>query len=181
MDPDTPHMKVVVFVTTYNGLATGPFISCCGDFLLENAPSFGTTIQEIELYPHCDSGEPTLRTLESMRDRFQDRLTTLPIFRVYRRYRRAFVSYRSCWLYSGKFFGADAHFPDPELFSTLCHEMVSAMDLLGRRIKPADDFNMLEFRAHLQRRLAALPTDAVRLRRLQEAYPQRRADIVPES
>jgi hypothetical protein len=164
-------VQLVAFVTTYNGLSTGPFISCCTDFLSEGIPDLGQTIQEIELYPHCSSRGRSLKTLDSMRERFQDRLkNTLPLAGVYRKSHRAFVSYKSSWCYSNSVFDKQTCFPKLGVFNMLCQEMVLAVNLLSRKIKVQDDFNLPALCTHLQKRLTEIPTNEKNLSKLQQYY-----------
>lgn len=163
-------MRAAVFVTTYNGLAAGPFVSCCIDFLLDEAPNLGAAIDVIELYPHCDTSDPIPPTQSGMVERFESRLQTLPIVRVYRRYRRAFVSYRSAWTHSSAFFGREISHPDLLTFNANTGEMADALDLLRTKFKASDDFDVSAFRSHLRKRMTALPGSVADLERLQAKY-----------
>ena len=59
-------MKTQILTVTYNGMGGHPVLSSAGDFLLLDAPeSFGSAIDEVEIYAHLQSsGRPT-RSLEN--------------------------------------------------------------------------------------------------------------------
>ena len=62
-------MEVVPFVVTYNGMATGPCVKRCVEHLMaDRQRSFGAAIERVDLYPHCQTREPIIAGLESMRD-----------------------------------------------------------------------------------------------------------------
>jgi hypothetical protein len=163
-------MRAAAFVTTYNGLAAGPFISCCVDFLFAELPPLGTLLAELELYPHCVTAESVLPSLETLAARFTERLAELPITGVYRRRRYAFVSYRSAWIYRAGLFGRGVNHPDLSEFSLLTREMADALRLLCKKFRVTDDFDVAAFSAHVGARVASLPTTAGKLRALQSRY-----------
>ena len=67
-------MEVVPFIVTYNGMATGPCVKRCVEYLMaDRQHSFGAAIERVDLYPHCQTREPIIAGLKSMRDRFEAR------------------------------------------------------------------------------------------------------------
>jgi hypothetical protein len=153
-------MEVVPFVVKYNGMTTGPCIKRCVELLMTDAPSFGAAIERVDLYPHCQTREPIIAGLEFMRDRFQDRLATLPFIRFRRKARLFEVAYASAWVHSDAMFGASVVELPPAEFVCLCREFAAALSLIRRRVKRSDAFDMVGFETHLQRRLESLPQQA---------------------
>jgi hypothetical protein len=149
-------VEVVPFIVTYNGMATGPAIKRCVEHLMTDAPTFGTAIEQIDLYAHCQTREPILTGLESMESRFQARLVTLPFIRFRRATRLFEVAYASRWVHSDNTFGSAAELSAAE-FACLCREFAAALSLTRRRIKPSDAFDVVALEAHLQRRLGLVP------------------------
>jgi len=150
-------VKVVAFVVTYNGMATGPCIRGCVEHLMADAPNFGAAIERVDLYPHCQTLDPIIAGLESMLDRFQARLGTLPFIRFRRTARLFEVAYASQWVHSAAMFGsAVVDLPQAE-FACLCREFAAALLLARRRIKQSDAFDVAELQSHLQQRLRLLP------------------------
>ena len=151
-------MKVVPWVVTYNGMATGPCVYRCVEHLLGKRPrSFGSAIKQIELYPHCQTRERTLPTLGGMRKRFQTRLGTLPFVRFFRTRRLLEVAYASAFVHREELFEAANIELSRAEFAGLCREFAAALLLVRRRLKRSDDFDATGLEVHLQRRLELLP------------------------
>lgn len=150
-------MKVVPWVVTYNGMATGPCVCRCIQHLMGKRPrGFGTAIKQVELYPHCQTRDRVLPTLGRMNDRFQTRLDTLPFVRFFRSRRLFQVAYTSAFVHREALFGAAKTKLPPAEFALLCREFAGALLLVRRRLKRTDDFDAAGLEAHLQRRLALL-------------------------
>lgn len=161
-------MEVVPFIVTYNGMATGPAVKRCLEALLGKRPrSFGSAIQRVDLYPHCQTREPIIAGLESMRERFQARLASLPFVRFRRKLRLFEVAYASQLVHSEAMFGSSAAGLFPAEFDCVCREFAVALSLIRRRVTRTDDFDVAGLEAHLQRRLESLPQP-------QTTYPTRR-------
>jgi hypothetical protein len=138
-------------------MATGPCVYRCVEHLLGKPPrSFGAAIEQVELYPHCQTREQTLPTLDGMWDRFQTRLGTLPFVRFFRTRRRFEVAYASAFVHREELFGRAKIELLPAEFILLCREFAAALLLVRRRLKRSDDFDTAE-EAQLQRRLDLLP------------------------
>jgi hypothetical protein len=150
-------VEVVPFVVTYNGMATGPCVKRCAEYLMAGGPgTFGAAVERVELYPHCQTGDPVIAGLESMHDRFQTRLATLPFARFRRKARLFEVSFVSRWIRSEAMFGAAVAELPPAEFRLLCGEFVAALALLRSRVKRSDAFDTAGLEAHVQRRLDSL-------------------------
>jgi hypothetical protein len=150
-------VEIIPFIVTYNGMATGPCIKRCVEYLTAGGPdSFGTAIERIDIYPRCQTRDPFNPGLEFMLDRFRSGLATLPFIRFRRKARLFEVSYASEWVHSSAMFGASTVELSPSEFDCLCREFAAALALVRRRIKKSDDFNVDAFEAHLQRRVKCL-------------------------
>lgn len=150
-------MKIVPFIVTPNGMATGPCIKRCTEYLTTGGSiSFGTAIERIDLYPRCQTRDPIPPGLEYMTDRFQAGLESLPFIRFHRKARLFEISYASEWVHSSEFFGASKTELSTSDFTCLCREFSAALSFVRRRIKKSDDFNVDEFEAHLKRRIESL-------------------------
>jgi hypothetical protein len=154
-------VEVVPFLVTYNGMATGPAIKLCVEFLLGKQPrSFGPAIERVDLCPHCQTREPVIAGLDSMRDRFQARLASLPFVRFRRKLQLFEVAYASQLVHSEAMFGSSKAKLSPADFGCLCREFAAALTLIRRRLKRTDAFDAAGLEAHLQRRLDSLPEGA---------------------
>ena len=121
-------MEIVPFIVTYNGMATGPCIKRCVEYLTAEGPtSFGTAIERIDIYPRCQTRNPIDHGLKFMMDRFQAGLATLPFVRFRRKARLFEVSYASEWVHSSAIFGASTFELPPSKFKCLCREFAAAL------------------------------------------------------
>jgi hypothetical protein len=154
-------VEVVPFVVTYNGMATGPCLKRCMEHLLGKRPrSFGAAIERVELYAHCQTRDPIIHGLESMRDRFHARLATLPLVWFRRARRLLEVAYASQLVHREELFGAAEADLSAAEFVGLCREFAAALLLVRRRLERSDVFDLAGLEEHLQRRLALLPPEA---------------------
>jgi hypothetical protein len=150
-------VKIVPFIVTYNGGATGPCITRCIEYLTAEGPvSFGTAIERIDIYVRCQTRDPIVPGLEFVMDRFQAGLATLPFIRFRRKARLFELAYASEWVHSSAMFGASQIDLPPSEFNCLCREFATALSLVRRRVKKSDDFDVDAFEAHLQRRVESL-------------------------
>lgn len=151
-------MEVVPFVVTYNSMTTGPCINRAVELLLGELPrSFGEAIERVELYPHCQTRDPIILGLASVRDRFQTRLATLPFLRFRRTARLFEVAYVSQLEHREKLFGLTGEDLSSAEFAMLCRECAAAFLLVCRQLKPTDAIDLDALEEHLQQRLALLP------------------------
>ena len=154
-------MKVTPFVVTYSGMATGPSIKRCVEYLMMEAPAtFGSAIEQVDIYAHCQSVEPIIDSLIGMHERFQTRLATLPFLKFNRRARLFEVSYVSQLSHSSSMFGSAETPLSSTEFNCLCREFAGALSLARRRLTRSDVFNIEALDRHLQRRVASLDEDA---------------------
>jgi hypothetical protein len=150
-------VKIVPTIMLYNGFAFGPHIKRCAEYLTAEGPaSFGTAIEQIEIYAYCQTLDPIIPGLESMMERFQDHLAKLPLKTFRRRARLFKVSYASEWVHSSAMFGASVIELSPSEFNCLCREFAAALSSVRSRVKKSDDFDVNAFEKHLQRRVETL-------------------------
>ena len=142
-------------------MAYGPCITRCSDYLApEGADSFGTAIEQIDIYARCQTRDPIIPGLEFMDDRFQAGLKTLPFIRFRRKARLFELSYASDWIHSSEMFGAANIELAPHEFSCLCREFSATLFSMRRRLKKSDDFDVDLFETILQRRVENLDKEA---------------------
>jgi hypothetical protein len=153
------NLEVVPFIVYYNGMATGPCIKRCVDFLMEDGPqTFGNAVERIDLYPRCQTRDQITPDLDFLLVRFQIGLKSLPFIRFRRKTRLFEVSYVSSWVHSSEMFGKSiVDLPKPE-FHCLCLEFANALLLLRKRLKKTDDFDMNAFETQLQTRIDTINT-----------------------
>ena len=149
-------MDVVPFIVTYNGMATGPCMRCIERLMSGAPPSFGTLIERVDIYAHCQTREPLISGLASMYGRFQDRLATMPYLRLRRSTRLFEVAYASQLMHSKSMFGAEESVLSPADFRLACREFAGALSLIRRRVRRSDDFDIDGLDEHLRRRLESL-------------------------
>ncbi len=153
-------MKIFAYIVTYNGGGSGPCIMQCVEYLTAGGPAtFGTAIEQIEIYPRCQTRDPIAPGCEFLMDRFQAGLATLPFIRFRRKPKLFEVSYASEWLFSKEMFGAEMIELPPSEFNCLVREFAAALSLVRRRVKKSDDFDVDGFEAHLQCRVEDLGRD----------------------
>jgi hypothetical protein len=150
-------LRIVPFIVTYNGGATGPCIDRCVEHLTAEGPSsFGTAIERVDIYIRCQTRDQMVPGLEFLMDRFQAGLATLPFIRFRRKARLFELSYASEWVHSSEMFGASKIELPPTEFNCLCRELAAVLSLVRRRVKKSDDFDIDAFETHLQRRVRSL-------------------------
>jgi hypothetical protein len=150
-------LKIVPFIVTYNGGATGPCINRCVEYLTAEGPaSFGTAVERIDICIRCQTRAPIVPGLEFLMDRFQAGLATLPFIRFRRKARLFDLSYASKWVHSSEMFAASMIELPLSEFDCLCRELAAVLSFVLRRVKKSDGFDVDAFEAHLQRRVESL-------------------------
>ncbi len=162
-------MKIYVQIVTYNEGGGHPAISYLGDYLLLGAPaSFGSAIENVDIYAHFQSKERPKSTLESLADRFRTRIETLPLLWFKRKRRLIEIAYFCKFAYAEDVFEPKSKRLSLSLFHEGCREIVTALSLIQKRLKRSDDFDFGAFDSYLQRRLDELPTSVPALRTVLE-------------
>ncbi len=153
-------MEVVPFIVTYNGMAAGPCVNRCAEYVMSAAPqSFGAAIERVDIYAHCQTSEAITSSLRSMDKRFQVRLATLPYLRFRRKARLFEIAYASQFVFAEKLFESDEAVLSLTDFDRLCCEFAEALALIRRRVKPSDDFDLDGLDLHIRRRIQSLGTE----------------------
>lgn len=142
-------VKIDLNLVSYNGMGGHPTLSFVGDLLLGlPRPSFGTAVGQIEAYAHLDSDGPTLPTLGPLRQRFRERVATMPQAWFRRKTKRIELAYHS------RLGSADdllerkskrAGSEDIPLARRACAELAAALDAVRKRIRTTDDFDTVAF------------------------------------
>jgi uncharacterized protein YfeS len=174
----------ILFVT-YNGGGGHPVLSWIGDFLLlESHNRLGKAISKIELYPRVLSRGHPEKTLGSLFERFQDGLNELPRIWFKRKKGLVEIAYQCQIIDADEILGeSKPKTVTYSQFGAACHEVVAVLKLLGKRLKPTDDFDFSAFERHLEKRLIHLPSTNKELARviaeLKNAERRRRASDSP--
>ena len=156
-------MRVSVNLVWYNGMGGHPAISYAGEFLLlGRANLFGSAFEKMEFYPHIPSLHPN-QTLLELHARFDERVRELPRSWIKRKLRRIEISYSSELGTEEDLVGERQSEFSPSQFSLACHEIVSALNIVERKIKPSDDIHWTELKSHFDGRLKQLPKTAIEL------------------
>lgn len=156
-------VRISINLVWYNGMGGHPAISYAGDFLLlGGANSYGSGIESIEFYPHIPSSHRN-QSLEMLSIRFDERVRELPKSWIKRKLRRIEISYNSELGTEEQLVGKGQLAFSPSQFSLACREIVSALNVVERKIKPSDDIRWTELKSHFDRRLEQLPEKDVEL------------------
>ena len=151
-------MEIRPFVVTSTGMAFGPCIQECADFLVEKSLDFGSAVSLVELYLHCESADEMNPRLEFMVDRFNDQIKSLPKIWFRRKKHQIDISFRSQWIHRKEFFGSKHIKLCDNEFQILCKELADAFCLIEKRIKRSDSFETARFLEHINSQLEKLAT-----------------------
>lgn len=142
-------VKIDLHLVSYNGMGGHHTLSFVGDLLLGlPRPSFGTAVGQIEAYAHLDSDGSTLPTLERLRQRFRDRVATMPQAWFRRKTKRIELAYHSRLgsaddLLKGK--SRRTGSKDIPLIRRAYSELAAALEVVRKRVRPTDDFDTAGF------------------------------------
>jgi hypothetical protein len=160
-------MNLDLWLVKYNGMGGHPVVSYIGDFLLpDSSESFGSAIETVEIYAHLASAGQPRKTLESMAESFRERLAKLPQTRFKRKARVFEIAYHSKLGDGEEMLKWQPDFISLEMFHEGCREIVTAVSLIGPRLKRTDDFDFRAFESYLRRRLDEVPTSVAELRKV---------------
>jgi hypothetical protein len=158
-------MNINVLLVTYNGMGGHPALSYVGNFLLIGAPaSFGPAITTVDIYVHFQSSGPPKEGLESLRERFQKRLTTLPLAWFKRKKHLFEIAYFSRIGTAEELFEREPRVVSLSQFRDACCEIVSMLLTMRRRLRVSDDFCIEAFESFMQERLSELPSRVTELK-----------------
>ena len=158
-------MKITFSLVTYNGMGGHPALSFVGDFLLLEAPtSFGEALATVDIYAHLQSSGPPLETLKSLRERFRERLKTLPLAWFRRKKCLLEIAYFSRVGTAEELLEQESKVISLIQFCDACREVVSLLSIIRKRLKKGDDFDKEALDSYLLRRLTELPTSVEELK-----------------
>jgi uncharacterized protein YfeS len=160
---------------TYNIYGGHATLSLLQDFLLTDAPRFGTAITELTVTFHFASSGSSASSLEDLYAKFHADRLKLPKV-VFRRNRGKMSIDVSSNLIDGSEWARHRSISLP-LFRAAFAETVEAFRLMGRRLTAKDDFNLDAFLDHCLRMGERIPTDEEAFATLTTHLQERRAAI----
>lgn len=131
-------MEFYVMAKSYNCYGGHTTLSPIGQFLLQDAPAFGDAIKEITVTLHFPSSGPAKKTLEQLLDRHNSHRATLPKI-TYRRVKGKVEIDVASDLMDGRDWKPSPRLSLP-LFARGVDEVIHALSLMGKRLKPTDAF-----------------------------------------
>lgn len=149
-------MQLYIYAKSYNSWGGNPHLSLAGDFLLQNAPSFGGAINEIEITLVLPDRGPPKATLERSFEAHHQCRATLPKLTFHRAKKRVEIV-----IASEAMDGRDWKFTTRvslPIFSQGCVDIIKALQLLEKRIKSSDDFDLHALLSHCAGLQAQIPT-----------------------
>jgi hypothetical protein len=169
-------MKFYLLAKAYNLYGGHITLSLIPDFLLMDAPQFGPAIRELTLTLHFETSHfRGHRSFAEAYVQFHADRAKLPTT-VFRRNREsAAIDYPSDLMDGSKWTRKSKL--SLSVFLAGVDETLTALSLLGARIKPTDDFAFNEFMAFCHSRKASLPTSNEALRSLALEIAQREEAI----
>ena len=149
-------MDFHVMIRTYNIYGGHPTLSLIPDFLLGDADDFGTAVSELTVTFHFPDAGPARKTLEQMFADFHANRHSLPKV-VFRRKRGQASIDVASGLLDGSEWEQRRGLSLP-LFTAGVAETITALELLRKRMIPADDFNLETFLAHCRQAQTRMPS-----------------------
>lgn len=136
-------MDFYVMAKSYNCYGGHTTLSQIGRFLLRDAPDFGDAIKEITVTLHFPNSGPAKKTLEQLLDRHNSHRATLPKI-TYRRVKGKVEIDVASDLIDGRDWKPSPRLSLP-LFAQGVDEVIRALSLMGKRLKPTDAFEYHAF------------------------------------
>ncbi len=154
-------MKFYVMCKSYNCYGGHTTLSPIGDFLLQGSPEFGDAIKEITVTLHFAHSGPPKKTLEQLLDRHNRHRATLPKI-TYRRAKQRIEIDIASELMDGRDWKPSPRLSLP-LFERGVDEVVHALWLMDKRLKPTDAFDLDAFLSQCEsaRRRIPISEDAL--------------------
>lgn len=150
-------MKIWVNFHTYNSYGGHSSLSLVGQYFAADLPPMGSAIEEIDVHVYFKSSAGPKRTLESVFERYERFLPSLPEAKFFRKKAKLEISYLSRLGGSEVVNGYGP--PKLEIFVAGAREIAGKLDMIREKLKPADDFRVEAFFEALRRKLDALPKD----------------------
>lgn len=160
---------------SYNSYGGHSTLSLIPDFLLTDAPLFGTAIAELTVTFHFATSGPPRPSLENLYAKFHADRLKLPKVAFRRSHGKMSID-----VSSNLIDGSDLELfrgVSLPLFRAAVAEITEALRLMGLRLTKRDDFNLDAFLAHCLRREERLPRDEGTMTALAAELEERRAAI----
>jgi uncharacterized protein YfeS len=170
-----PPLEFYVMACSYNTYGGHATLSLIGDFIVADAPEFGTGVTELTVHFNFPHSGPPRSTLERDYDKFHANLRTLPKV-VFRRKRGKAVIDIASQLLDGK----DLEWPTKlsvSLFRGGFEETVAALNLLRPRLTSKDLFSLDALLDHCRGREVDLPGSDEALAALKSELDRRKAEL----
>jgi uncharacterized protein YfeS len=154
-------MELYVMAKSYNGYGVHTSISPVLSFLLQGTSGFGDAINELSVTLHFATAGPAEKTLESHHDDHHRNRKTLPKV-VFRRARG-----QMCIDIASDLMDGDDWKPSPLLslpiFAGAVEEVIGALTLMKKRLKPSDAFDLEGFLTHCNEARKLIPATSEEL------------------
>lgn len=173
-------MNCSVQIVFYNGMSGHPAISYAGQFLLNAAgDDFAPDVKEIELYAHVPS-ENHSESTQSMWQRFEERIDTLPLAWIKRRESLVEVSYRSKLGTEEQLVGEDRMASTTTMFEKACVEVIEAFTFASVRLKNVEGIAWDKLLRHMSQRLNHVPSNDSQLKTVLRAlHAEEKQQLLP--
>jgi hypothetical protein len=155
-------VEASLYFVTYLAMGGHPSLSFIGDFLLSDAEkSFGSAVEKIDFYLHVDRRDRPLAAGDSLSERFEAHIRSLPNAWFKRRKRRIELSYASQLGFAEELLFQKNRHITVEQFDAGCREVVGNIPIIRTKLGVIDDFDFDALHAHVKRRVEQVPaTDA---------------------
>lgn len=170
-----PPLDFYVMARTYNSYGGHATFSLIPDFLLADAPLFGTAIAELTVTFHFATSGPPRSTLENLYAKFHADRLKLPKVAFHRSRGKMSID-----VASNLIDGSDRELyrgVSLPLFRRAITETVEALRLMRSRVTKGDDFNLDAFLSHCLHCEELIPRDEEAMATLTTELMQRRAAV----
>jgi uncharacterized protein YfeS len=170
-----PLFEFYVMARTYNSFGGHSTLSLIPDFLIAEAPSFGSAISELTVTFHFPTSGPPRSSLENLYAQFHADRLKLPKVAFGRNRGKMSIDVSSKLID-----GSEREFyrgPSLSLFSGAYHETVESLKLMGSKLTRKDEFEFDSFMRHCLQCEARIPRDEEALSTLVTRLNERRAAI----
>lgn len=157
-------MKLHILAKSYDTHGAHSTLSPIGDFLLKDAPNFGDAVEEISITLCFHDSGPAKRGLQGLLEQHQTYRASLPKV-TYRKSKRLFEIEIPSELMDGRDWRSSEKISLP-LFQAGVKEVCHALQLIKKRLTAADQFDVVAFLNHCEKRKNAIPTSLAALQAL---------------
>jgi len=163
-------MEIWISRRTYNSCGGHVTLGLVGSLLEIDAPDFGSAITELEIYTLFKSTKPAKKSLEDYYQNFHESLSSYPTTVFHRKKQRFELQYFSqiATAEETSKYGP----PQLELLLTFFQELREQLQILKRKIRKQDDFDVERFLQWVDDKEAELPNNQAELEALKEKADQ---------